>query len=579
MSRDAFHDGSRSIRIRFPFDRRLVDLVKSLARRRWIADEKLWSVPDDDVVALVELLQPEGFGFDDEVRRRYTEAGGAKPLRPAGRDKGRDAGGERSLFGPPAAEAQPATSEAPAAGPDDWTVGRLNREVKAVLENAFPRAIWLVGEISGFNRSKHKRHVGFSLIERDASGEQAFQVQAILFEGVRRELERKLAAAGNPFALEDEIEVRLLARVDLYDAWGAYRVQIEDLDVAYTLGEAARRREEILRKLGAEGLLEKNAALPMPALPLSIGLITSLNSDAYHDVLRTLRESGFAFRVTAHGARVQGRSTEPSVLNALDWFRARQAHYDVVLICRGGGSRTDLAWFDTERLGRAVANFPIPVVVGIGHEQDVSVLDHLARRAKTPTAAAAFVVDTVSAALERVEEAGSAILDAVRSLLEAERLHRRDAALRLARAVRGFLDVERVELRRRREAISRATTRTIESSRALLAAAARQLGQGVRRDLDAESRRIAEAARGLAPRAGRGTALERERTDARARRLHLVDPRRVIERGYAIVRAAQGGVVTDAAAAPAGTRLTAELRTGRLGLVSEGPAGEGRNDR
>jgi exodeoxyribonuclease VII large subunit len=386
------------------------------------------------------------------------------------------------------------------------------------------------------------------LIERAVTGEQAYQVQAILFDGVRQEIERKLAAAGNPFRLEDEVEVRVRVRVDLYDAWGAYRVQIEELDLAFTLGEAARRREEIVRKLSAEGLLERNAKLPFPDLPLRIGLITSLSSDAYHDVLRTLGESGFAFKLTAHGARVQGRATETSVLNALDWFRARLLYFDAILICRGGGSRTDLAWFDTEALGRAVALFPIPVVCGIGHEQDVSVLDHVARRAKTPTAAAALLVDAVRVSLNRVEDAGRSVFEEALRLLAAETRDLGDAARRLARA----------------------GTRRIETSRAWLLASARQLGQGARRDLAAALRRASDAARGLAPRVTRALALAEERVASRARRLHLLDPRRVVERGYAILRGADGRVVVDPAQAGAGARVTAELRTGRLRLVSEG---------
>ena len=529
MSREVVHDGAGSFQIRFPFDRRLVDLVKSLPRRRFLPVEKIWSVPDDDIVAIVELLQPEGFTFDDEARNRYADRGGAKTLR-----------------------TQDDAAPPDAAGADHYSVGRLNREVKAVLAAAFPQPIWLVGEISGFNRSRHKKHVGFALIEREATGTQAFQVQAILFDGVRSEIERKLAAAGNPFRLEDEVEVRVRVRVDLYDAWGSYRVQIEDLDVMFTLGEAARRREEIVRKLAAEGLLERNAALSFPILPLRLGLITSVGSDAYHDVLRTLSESGFAFTVTAHGARVQGRATESSVLNALDWFRPRQAHFDAILICRGGGSRTDLAWFDSLALGRAVALFPIPVVCGIGHEQDVSVLDHVARHAKTPTAAAAFVVDAVREAERRVEESGTAIFDEARALIETEKRNRREATQRLARA----------------------TTRGIETSRALLSALARQVGQGVRRDLASEGQRVREASRALAPRATRALAQEGERADLRARRLYLLDPRRVVERGYAILRGADGRVVFDPKQTRAGARVTAELRNGRLGLVVEGDGDE-----
>jgi exodeoxyribonuclease VII large subunit len=525
VTREVVHDGVASFHVRFPFDRRLVDLVKSLPRRRFMPVEKLWTVPDDDIVALVELLQPEGFTFDETARTRYATMGGARPLRSP-------------------------SSPAPVEGgdSDQYSVGRLNREVKAVLAAAFPNAIWLVGEISGFNRSRHKKHVGFSLIERDTAGVQAFQVQAILFDGVRSEIERKLAAAGHPFQIEDEVEVRVRVRVDLYDAWGSYRVQIEDLDVAYTLGEAARRREEILRKLAAEGLLERNALLPFPALPLRLGLITSLGSDAYHDVLRTLTESGFAFRVTAHGARVQGRATESSILNALDWFRARQAHFDAILICRGGGSRTDLAWFDSIALGRAVALYPIPILCGIGHEQDVSVLDHVARHAKTPTAAAAYVVEAVRSALQRVEDAAAAIVDEAIALLATETRNRRDATGRLARA----------------------TTRCLEVARARLSASARQVGLAARRDLAVEARRVREASRGLAPRATRALSGEGERVDLRARRLYLLDPRRVVERGYAILRGTDGRVVVDPAQTRTGARVSAELKGGRLGLVVEG---------
>ena len=144
MSRDVVHDGAGSLRVRFPFDRRLVELVKSLPRRRFEVSDKVWSIPEDDVVLLVELLQPEGFTFDQEVRTRYVDRGGARALQPS---------------------AEPAGSAA-----SHWTVGRLNREVKAILTAAFPQAIWLVGEISGFNRNRHKKHVGFTLIVREATG-------------------------------------------------------------------------------------------------------------------------------------------------------------------------------------------------------------------------------------------------------------------------------------------------------------------------------------------------------------------------------------------------------------------------
>jgi len=586
VSRQVLYDGQGQLLVRFAFDRRLVELVKTLPSRRWNAAEKHWSVPERDVVPLVELLRQERFEFDETTRRLYHDCGGTLPMddvRPqpvahsaAGLfDNGRDR---------PAASSDPTT---------DYSVERLNLAVKAVLAGAFPAPVWLIGEISGFNKNAHKRHVGFNLVERSPGGDQVAQVNAILFEDARREIDRRLTAAGSPFRLEDEVGVRLRVSVDLYEAWGQFRVRIEDIDLGYTLGEAARRREEIVRKLAEEGLLDRNTALSFPALPLRVGLVTSLGSDAYSDVVRHLKESGFAFSVTAHGARVQGRSTEPSVLNALAWFRERAHDFDVVLICRGGGSRTDLSWFDSEPLGRMVALFPIPVVIGIGHEQDQSVLDFVGWRCKTPTAAADLLVETVAAALRRLEEHAGEILDLSERRIVLEARAGADRARRLVRAVRSLLDLESAELKRRRErtvrgaravvaqatrelvrravGIPRAVCLLLERRRALLEGAIRQLAQGARRDLATSAGWLSEIASALRPRSRRRSSMELERTESRARRLQLLDPRRVVDRGYCILRKRAGVVVTDPDDAPEGSLLRAELRRGVLLLHSEGP--------
>lgn len=539
MSRYVENDGRGTLNIRFPYEPRLVELVKTLPNRRWNPQEKFWTVPETDVVPLVELLEPLGFRFDGATLQRYAEASG------------------RELAPPP----------------DHWTVGRLNARAHEALTAAFPSPIWLVGEIAGFRRTGGKRFVSFKLVERGPDTRPVAEVGAIVFDEALRELERTIAAAGNPFVLGDEIEVRLRVRVDLYEGWGQYRIVVEGIDPAFTLGEAARRREEIVRKLAEEGLLDRNRSLPFPALPLRVGLVTSLDSDAYNDVLQTLRESGFAFRLTAHGARVQGRQTEASVLNALEWFARRAASYDVVVICRGGGSRTDLAWFDTERLGRAVARFPLPVVVGIGHEQDYSVLDFVGTRAKTPTAAAAYLVDTVTAALHAVERSGSTIAAAAKGVLAGAAADAARRGDRLVRGTRAHLAAARTALTRAGRDLPRAALRLADRRSETLAGQARVLVQGARRDLAAERRRIGDLVDSLAPKATRRLLLEVERLDARERRVGLVDPRRVIERGYAILRDAAGRSIAEAALAPPGSTLVAELRVGRLALRSLGPTG------
>jgi exodeoxyribonuclease VII large subunit len=595
VSRAVTHDGSSGFHVRFPFDRRLVNLVKGLTGRRWNPTEKYWWVPEDQVVALVELLQPEGFTIDEATAFAYRERGGTLSIEPARPRPATTA--QRDLF----SSLDSVDGEAPDPSPksDDYTVGRLNSEVKATLERAFPAPIWLVGEISGYNKNARRRHVTFHMVEREEDGRALAEVNATLFESVRRQIEAKLASAGDPFRLEDEVTVRLRVRVELYVPWGSYRVLVDDLDIHYTLGEAARRREEIIRRLTEQGLLERNTSLTFPELPLRVGLVTSLNSDAYNDVVRTLEESGFAFRLTAHGARVQGRQTEPSVLNALDWFYHRKDRFDVLLVCRGGGSRTDLAWFDSEALGKAVATFPIPVVVGIGHEQDHSVLDAVGWRCKTPTAAAGFVVDRVTQFLDRVDETGRAVIELAARRLEEENRIARERARRLAMAARNLLERHGADLRHRRIrtmsgarailaaargelahralAVPRVAMIRVGQERAILDRAARQVSQGARRDLSGAHRKILDLAMTLGPRSSRWLALERERTETRRRRLEVADPKQVVARGFAILRLSGGELVTDARRAPRGVPLRAELKRGALLLRSEGPEEPGRS--
>lgn len=541
MSRKVIKDGNGALQIHFPFDRTLVEIVRLLPLRRWVSVEKHWSVPEVNVVAVVDLLHPQGFAFCEATRSLYREHGGALVLEEGRVKPGR--GAEPGL-----SDDEPDAPPKPAEAASDFTVSRLNIKVRTALNATFPASIWLVGEVSGFNRAAHNRIVGFELVEHDGQGEVVSKIKACLFGDTRRKIEQRLAAAGDPFQLKDEIQIRARGRVDLYVPWGMYRFVIEDLDVGYTLGEAARRREEIRRRLAKEGILEQNRALPFPPLPLRVGLVTSLNSDAYNDVLSTFRESGFAFRVIVHGARVQGRQTERSVLKAFAWFRAHAAELDVLLICRGGGSRTDLAWLDSEEIARAIATFPVPVVVGIGHEADISALDFVGWRTKTPTAAARLLVDRVLAAKAAVDSSLAKILGHSRRILQS-------ASSDLARRAARF---------------PRTATLLITARASHLRQAIRRLRQGARRDLSSGSRHLSEISLRLGPRSARRLTLENERIEARRRRLLLLDPQRVLERGYAILRLDTGAVLTDPARAPKGTPLTAELKQGVLRLRSDG---------
>jgi exodeoxyribonuclease VII large subunit len=562
MSRRVTHDGASTLQVRFPFDRGLVDLVKTLPDRRWNPAEKFWSIPDLAVVELVDLLLNKGFSFDQATRDIYYQMGGiaeiGKPL--------------TSAPGPQLPGLFDTPSEAPqqTGDPTDYTVSKLNEKVRQVIESTFPVPIWVVGEISGFNKSAHRKHVTFELAEREPSGATTSKIPATLFQTTRREIEKALKEAGDPFQLEDEISVRMLVRVELYVPWGQYRVVIEQLDVNYTLGEAARRREEIVRALTEAGLIGVNSQLPMPPLPLRVALITSLNSDAYNDILRTFQESGYAFNITAHGARVQGHATQPSVLNALDWIKERVDKFDVVMICRGGGSRTDLIWFDSEKLGKTVALFPIPVIVGIGHEQDLSVLDSVGRSCKTPTAAASFLVETVRESEERIETLRVDILENAARHIEEQGRQADEMARRLVLASRSLLQTETTALDHRRHRTVMAVRSLLSAAKATIARWASLIPMHTTLSLEKQKHFLTTTLRTIRPAILRLLHMEQERVDTRERRLRLLNPRRVVERGYSILRSEEGKVLTDVGMAPAGSLVRAELKSGELSLRSEG---------
>ncbi len=531
MPGKVLHDGSDGLEIRFDYDQRLVALVRALPERRWNREDRFWWVPAEHVVDVVDLVRPEGFELDEEVERLYV-----------------------------------------ANNPGDFTVGRLNREVQRVLRKELRAAVWLVGAISGYDKSAARatggRPIFFQLVEASPDGGTLAKVSCRLFGSEREHLEQKIAAAGAPFELCDELVVRVKVRVDLYVPHGSYQLIIEDLDVGYTLGEAARKREEILRRLGAEGLLTRNRSLPMPLAPLRVGLVTSLDSDAYNDVLQTLRESRFGFVVTACAARVQGRQTERSVLAALGWLEARAADLDVVLVCRGGGSRADLAWWDTELLGRALAAFPLPVVVGIGHEQDSSVPDAVARSCKTPTAAAGLLVERVTETLLRVEQCGETITALAARRLGDARSQAHQRGRRLVAIARSLVAVAGRDLDADGRRLSRGAEQLLSRHRERMARLGPALARSADRSLHIEQARLDELPRRLSRRVAAQAERERERSEGRARRLHLVDPARVLERGYAVLRhTATRRVVRSTRDAGPGDAVHAQVADGTLRLT------------
>jgi len=281
----------------------------------------------------------------------------------------------------------------------DLTVLELNRSVKTVLQAGFPDPVWVRGIVTGLRRVSGRGHSYFQLADPSGPGEQPDAVvDCALFAGDRSRISLEAGRHGKLFQLENDTEVRILVSVSFYDRSGRFQLIMKGFDAEFAGEAAAATLQRLVARLSREGVLTENGTLPLPGVPLSVGLVTSKGSAAETDFLKTLDESGYPFRVFAAYATMQGNSTSESVCAAFNRLVTSPVSLDAVVLTRGGGSATDLAWFNDERVARTIAQLPWPVISAIGHEIDTTLPDYAAHtRAKTPTHAASVLVDTVAA--------------------------------------------------------------------------------------------------------------------------------------------------------------------------------------
>lgn len=288
------------------------------------------------------------------------------------------------------------------------TVRQLCGVMEHAMDALFPDEVWVRGTISGLTRSRNG-HVYFDLIDAEEEGRQPSAVLPVaLFANAKHRVNAILKKSANAIRMEDGIEIQIRGRVAYYPKQSRIQLIMSLIDPAFTLGLIEANRSRVLATLHADGLLDRNKAIPMPALPLRIGLVTSSGSAADADFRHELELSGLPFEVIALDARVQGDEAVATIVRALE--RAIGLEIDVIAIVRGGGARTDLMAFDDEAVARAIASQRVPVVTGIGHEVDRAIADEVAHlAAKTPTACAGVFIEQVLSSRDRVERAAERI--------------------------------------------------------------------------------------------------------------------------------------------------------------------------
>lgn len=563
---------ARRLILTFPYDKSLLDVVRGLPQRRFDPESKSWSVPARHFEQVVGRLHKHAFSLSEALLEHAEEVGH-----------------DLSIIQEQAKLRHRPLIDESLLPKGTRTVATLNHEVRDALRNAFRGEFWVAAEIQSFDRSSRRGgHAFFELVHRPFIGDDPVaRVAAVIWAGDLEKIERSLHDDGGNVRLRDGLVVRLLCRADFYTGQGRYQVVASDIDLAYTTGTIHQRREVILRRLQEEGSLDLNRARAWPQAPLRLGLITSDGSDAYADFIDELERSGFGFQVYVYDAAMQGAHTESSMLEALGWFEARRDLFDALAIVRGGGARSDLAYFDTDAIGDAVCKHPLKIIVGVGHQRDVCLLDLIAHSEKTPTAAAQFFVARVRAFVERQTHLQEHILaraDEVLSRASEELRARSEHAVRLlmervdgegrrvdrfafsiASSARARLEVDGRRLDRVSTQIPASAAARVQISRASVEMAARRIApERLERVLARAGERLERAQTRLERAPGRALGRAEAEIETRASKLRLLDPTRVLERGFAMVRDADGRLVRGSGDVEVGQTVSVRLGRGML---------------
>lgn len=320
------------------------------------------------------------------------------------------------------------------------TLYSLNNLVHEAVSVALPAHYWVTGELSEV-REAANGHCYIELVQRDeATGTLVAKARGTIWSRVYSLLRPYfLEQTGNHFA--QGLKVLLQVSVNFHELYG-YTLDVCDIEPAYTIGDMARKRQLVIKRLADEGVIGLNKELQFPLLPQRVAVISSYTAAGYGDFCDQLHNNayGFVFYTKLFPAPMQGNGVEQGIIGALDCIARNSELWDVVVIIRGGGAVSELSCFDTYELANNCAQFPLPIITGIGHRRDESVLDIVAHTsAKTPTAAAELLVHAMLAQAQWIATVQQDVVDAVRNRMAGEKHRLQSLVQRLPVATALFM--------------------------------------------------------------------------------------------------------------------------------------------
>lgn len=424
--------------------------------------------------------------------------------------------------------------------PNTITLQEFNNRIKRLLADPSVMNCWVVAETTDV---RINQHCYLQLLEKNPkTGATVAKIKAIIWGSQFRFLNARFKQVTGR-DIGNDMKIMVCLSVNYSPQYGL-TVVINDINPEFTLGDMERQRQEILNRLTQEGIIGQNKTVPVPPVLQHIAIVSAAGAAGYGDFMKQLTDNkyGVCFYPCLFQATMQGVKTVPTVLAALDKVEQNQHLFDCVVIIRGGGGTEELNSFDNYDLARRVATFPLPVIVGIGHERDITVLDYVAGiRVKTPTAAAEHIILQAANALAHIGDLSNQVVSIVRDYIARAKEQLSYYAGNLPIMAQRIIDTNTLRLQNFIQNIPLHVQRRIEGENAQLA-----------RQKDAIKNAVAQV-----------KMKETMRLEALGDKIELLSPRKVMARGYTLTTC-EGKIMTDAAQLEAGKLVTIHFRDGKV---------------
>lgn len=425
----------------------------------------------------------------------------------------------------------------------------LNSLVADVINTTMSRSYWVEAELSEVR--ENRGHCYMELIEKNENSNVPIaRASAKCWSNIWSAIKPYFIRITGQ-QIRAGMKVMLQVHAQFHPQYGFSWI-VDDINPEYTMGDMMRKRQEIIRQLKEEGVYDLQKELSLPLFAQRIAVISSATAAGYGDFCNQLEsnELGLYFHVELFPAIMQGDNVESSIIASLNHINNREEEFDCVVIIRGGGATADLSGFDTLGLAENVANFPLPIITGIGHERDESILDMVSyRRVKTPTAAAAYLINHLTSTLIRVENAQSTIIDYVKKALEIENMRIKHIGAQIPVLFSIVRTKQEARLESLFQRLFTASKELMKQSDFLLLSLQQRVQPAVRGRLSSEHHRL----------------------DVLEHRARLLDPTLLLKRGYSITLH-NGKAIHNANDLKIGDTITTLLEIGQIESKVEKPS-------